>query len=143
MEISLKEPLNKNVVNDYMLNIMIKSGITIESDEFITFKAYDSQIITFDSDVVSIGDYAFRECTSLSSITIPNSVTSIGNNAFNKRTSLTVTMEPTTPQTLGGTSVFDNMNNSPIYVPDNSVTAYQTADKWSTYASMIKPISEK
>ena len=52
-------------------------------------------------------------------------------------------MEPTTPPTLGGTSIFDNMNNNPIYVPDNSVTAYQTAQYWSEYASRIKPISEK
>jgi len=33
-------------------------------------------------DVVSIGDEAFRECTSLTSVTIPESVTSIGVNAF-------------------------------------------------------------
>ena len=33
-------------------------------------------------DVHSIGDWAFYDCTSLTSITIPNSVTSIGENAF-------------------------------------------------------------
>ncbi|MBR4237523.1 leucine-rich repeat protein, partial [bacterium] len=32
--------------------------------------------------VKSIGDNAFQDCSSLTSITIPNSVTSIGNNAF-------------------------------------------------------------
>ena len=32
--------------------------------------------------VTSIGDWAFENCTSLTSITIPNSVTSIGYRAF-------------------------------------------------------------
>ena len=39
-------------------------------------------VITFDSDVTSIGDYAFYVCSSLESITIPDSVTSIGTEAF-------------------------------------------------------------
>ena len=34
--------------------------------------------------VTSIGDYAFEQCTSLTSITLPNSLTSIGKNAFSK-----------------------------------------------------------
>ena len=32
--------------------------------------------------VTSIGDWAFGDCTSLTSVTIPNSVTSIGTDAF-------------------------------------------------------------
>ena len=32
--------------------------------------------------VISIGDWAFEDCSSLKSVTIPNSVTSIGDAAF-------------------------------------------------------------
>jgi len=39
--------------------------------------------------VTSIGDGAFEECTSLTSITIPNSITNIGNFVFEDCTSLT------------------------------------------------------
>ena len=42
-----------------------------------------------DFTVTSIGDYAFRFCSSLTSITIPSSVTSIGDYAFDRCTSLT------------------------------------------------------
>ena len=39
--------------------------------------------------VTSIGDYAFSNCTGLTSVTIGNSVTSIGNDAFSNCTGLT------------------------------------------------------
>ena len=37
---------------------------------------------TIPNSVTAIGDYAFRGCTSLTSVTIPDSVTSIGEDAF-------------------------------------------------------------
>ena len=44
---------------------------------------------TIPDSVTSIGGYAFRDCTNLTSIIIPDSVTSIGNYAFNGCSSLT------------------------------------------------------
>ena len=44
--------------------------------------------IKINNGVTSIGNYAFQECSSLTSITIPNSVTSIGNYAFRDCSSL-------------------------------------------------------
>ncbi len=38
--------------------------------------------VTLDNGIHNIGDYAFHNCTGLTSITIPDSVTSIGTNAF-------------------------------------------------------------
>ena len=46
-------------------------------------------IITFDGDVTSIGESAFMDYVSYTSITIPNSVTSIGDRAFAGCSSLT------------------------------------------------------
>jgi hypothetical protein len=45
--------------------------------------------ITIGNSVTSIGDYAFLRCTSLTSITIPDNVTSIGNDTFYNCSSLT------------------------------------------------------
>ena len=51
---------------------------TIKSHTFSAGKG----IITFDTDVTSIGYSAFRQCSGLTSVTIPNSVTKIGEYAF-------------------------------------------------------------
>ena len=90
--------------------------------------------------VTSIGDYAFYNFNSLTSITIPYGVTSIGQYAFMSCKSLTgITVNATTPPTLGGQGGwFDNTNNCPIYVPCESETAYKTAPGWSDYESRIQ-----
>ncbi|MBQ7353780.1 MAG: InlB B-repeat-containing protein, partial [Clostridia bacterium] len=51
--------------------------------------------------VISIGSYAFYNCTSLTSVTIPNSVTSIGDHAFHWCTSLTSVTIPNSVTSIG------------------------------------------
>lgn len=96
--------------------------------------------ITIPSSVTTIKNSAFSICTGLTSIDIPAGVTNIGNQAFRGCSGLTgVTVNATTPPTLG-TTVFDNTNNCPIYVPCNSASAYRAATNWSAYASRIHGI---
>ena len=54
--------------------------------------------------MTSIGDSAFRGCTSLTSITIPNRVTSIGYRAFRGCTSLTSVTIPKSVKTIDKTA---------------------------------------
>ena len=53
------------------------------------------------SGVTSIGEAAFRDCTSLTGITIPDSVTSIGNSAFAACSSLTGITIPNSVTSIG------------------------------------------
>ena len=95
---------------------------------------------TIGSGVTSIGTSAFYGCTGLTSIEIPSGVTRIDINAFNGCSSLTsITVNPTTPPTLGSYAL-SGTNNCPIYVPAESVSTYQSASGWSTYADRIQAI---
>ena len=95
--------------------------------------------VTIPDTVTTIGSNSFTK-TGLTSVTIPESVTFIGKLAFFLSNSLTsITCLSETPPALGNyNNAFDNTNNCPIYVPEESVQAYKTA--WSTYASRIQAI---
>ena len=66
-------------------NLYTKDGETLI--QYATGKS--AKTFTIPDGVTSIGDYAFYDCSSLTSVTIPDSVTSIGNYAFYDCSSLT------------------------------------------------------
>ncbi|MBR5019896.1 MAG: leucine-rich repeat protein [Bacteroidales bacterium] len=105
----------------------------IDSEENILWVGCKNTVIP--NNVTEILDYAFEGCSGLTSITIPSSVTTIHAYAFQDCTGLEeIRMLSTTPPT--SSSAFDNTNNCPIKVPDESINAYKTS--WSSYASRIQ-----
>lgn len=113
------------------------SNATLRSSQF-TGSSITS--LTIGSHPTSIGDSMFRKCTKLTTLVIPSNISSINGYAFNGCTRLrSITVESATPPTLGS-SVFDDTNNCPIYVPSGSVNAYKAASGWSNYKSRIKAI---
>jgi hypothetical protein len=90
--------------------------------------------------VTKIGESAFW-ASNLTSITIPNSVTSIDGWAFSSCTSLAlVTCNAITPPTLGSSLFgFGSIPTNLVFkVPSTSLSAYQSATRWSEYASQIQ-----
>ena len=98
--------------------------------------------IIFPDTLTSIGFEAFMY-TSLVNVVVPASLTSISGGVFQNCTDLeSITFLSTTPPTMTGTNVFVNTNDCPIYVPADSVNAYKTSSRWSSYASRIQAITE-
>ena len=96
-------------------------------------------VLVTENDITSIGERAFYNCISLTSITIPNTVTFIGFDAFRSCKSLTsVYCKAATPPSLDADVFYYNGSGRKIYVPTESVEAYKSARNWSGYADAIE-----
>lgn len=119
------------------------SIIEIEEDAFNMCTGLTS--ITLPNSLTTIGEEAFKDCSGLTNVNFGNSVASIGDNAFGECTELTsATCLPTTPPTIYydtfGCTGIDS--NATLFVPAESVTAYQTAKYWKEFYSIL-PISDQ
>ena len=96
--------------------------------------------VSIPNSVTSIGEAAFYGCSSLTSVSIPNSVTSIGNFAFVYCSSLKyVAVNAETPPTLGSRAFDYNADGRKICVPNSSVDTYK--ERWGSYANDIVDVS--
>ena len=117
-------------------SIAIPDSVT--TIERATFTACSSlTAITIPNGVTTIKDFAIQTCTSLESITIPSSISTIGFGVFYYCRNLKyIYCKPTTPPTLGSLSENGTLEYK-IYVPEESVHAYKSAEGWSQYADQI------
>lgn len=132
----LIDKINKRLVlgcNDSV--IPSDGGVTFIGD-YAFYDCSGLTSVTIPDSVKDIGGTAFASCRGLTSVTIGNGVTSIGLYAFSGCSGLTsVTMLPTTPPTLGSNAIPSNVTT--ITVPVGCGGAYKAAEGWSAYASKI------
>ena len=120
-------------------SIKIPDGVNeIESGVF--WNCYKLDSIEIPNSVTSIGDNAFYYCTRLSSLSIGQNVSVIGGGAFTYCIKLkAVRNYAISPQEIVA-NVFNNVNISQctLYVPQESLTLYQTAKVWKDF--LIEPL---
>ena len=75
--------------------------------------------IILEDGITSIGNYAFSDCTGLTSITIPDDVTSIGSSAFSDCTGLTSITIPDDVTSIGSSAFSGCTGLTSITIPDD------------------------
>ena len=98
-------------------DLVIPSGVTaIKNYAFHNCSALTS--ITIPEGVTSIGDYAFCECSALTSITLPESLTSIGKSAFRGCSALTSITLPEGLTSIGDYTFYECDALTSITLPE-------------------------
>ena len=95
--------------------------------------------VVFPTGLTSVGTYAFDNCAGLTSIDLPAGLTSISNYAFSTCSKLaSITARAILPIDMSAAlSAFTGMKASCVlYVPQASLTAYQSATVWKDFSSI-------
>ena len=117
---SYRYSYNSSYIPKSLKEVIITGGNSIGEKAFYECDSLTS--IEIPNSVTSIGEQAFYRCTKLTSVTIPNSVTSIGNYAFYGCTSLTSVTIPESVTSIGALAFCNCTSLTSIEIP-NSVTS--------------------
>ena len=128
-----------------LISLNISNSVTsIGSYAFYNCRGLTGSL-TIPNSVTSIGTYAFYNCSGIKScLTIGSSVTSIGNYAFfNCRDLTSIIVLAETPPTIELNSFYFWIsssiytNDTPLYVPCESVDTYQIANIWKYFSNIM------
>lgn len=105
----------------------------ISKNEFYGCSALRS--ISMGDGVESIGNWAFSGCSSLDYFEFGSGMKTIGEEAFSDCTAMTKLISHSTIPPTCGTQALDDINKwlCELYIPEESMSAYQSADQWKEF----------
>ena len=115
----------------------IKSGTKTIAD-YAFYNCTSLTSVTIPDSVTSIGEGAFDDCTSLTNVTIPDSVTSIGRFAFYGCRSLTSVTIPDSVTSIGGSAFYDCDSLTSVTIPKSVTNIGETAFGYYYYDKTYK-----
>ena len=127
-------------------NVIIPNGV-----EYIAINTFEDcrrlKNIVLPESLTTIASRAFAN-TALYNLSIPKNVTAIGEEAFSGCRTLYKLILPRTESVvslsnanaLDGTPISSNETGASIYVPNELLSEYESAQGWSSYASVIQSI---
>lgn len=131
---------NAAVRNCYALTSLTVPSTVTSTGTYLCGALYNVLKLFLPSGITSLGNYSVYSTNSMTKLTIPSSVTSIGTYAFSSNYGMKeYHFKPTTPPTLSNTNAFNNIPaDCIIYVPSASLSTYQSANNWSSFASYMQ-----
>ena len=116
--------------------IVVEDGVTSIGDSAFSNCTSLTSVAIPDS-VTSIGGEAFSYCTSLTSVAIPDSVTSIGEGAFSYCTSLTSVAIPDSVTSIADYAFYDCTSLTSVAIPDRVTSIGECAFSYCTSLESI------
>ena len=120
-------------------NTSLRSVVITDTEE----EVYDNEFygcsnlknVSIGNGVKKIGNWAFSGCSALDYFAFGNSVQSIGEEAFSDCNNVTKLISSASTPPVCGTQALDDINkwNCTLYVPNESKSAYQSAEQWKEF----------
>lgn len=122
---------------DDIVALSLPSSVN-EIDERAFAYCLSLESFTIPAGVTEISTSLFEGCSALNTIILPSTIKEIDTMAFNGCVALqNIYCAASTPPSLTTDAFGELLSDTNIYVPTESITAYQSAEGWSDYADAI------
>ena len=135
-------PISYNTTKEYgyspfYFNPTLRT-IVINTDTVPQYLCYECRKLntaTIGDIAVKIGNWAFSSCFTLNELYFGKNLKNIGNEAFSDCTGVTKIVSTSEVPAVCGTRALSDMDewNCTLYVPANSLEAYQAASQWNEF----------